>query len=238
MEESSKRIKDDLETGCSEERSAEMLCPVCGDELRSGVHPEGRQFFVRCKSNRAHFEMVGETLNLLDGSERGMAMEMPESYKRIKDALAVGCSEEELAEMRCPICGSELDFEVHPEGRQFFMRCQSDSAHLAMTGETLNPPDWYENRMVMKMPASHRRIKDALTAGCSQKEFAEMRCPICGDELRLAVDQKLRAFHVRCQSDSTHLSMHGEILKPPEWYRNKVTIWCQDGKGGLVNGVS
>ena len=230
MKESSKNTRNDLRAGSSGERSAEMSCPVCGDELLLGVHADSRQFFVRCQSNRTHFEMVGETVALPDGSTKRMRTEIPESYKRINDALMAGCSEQEFAEMRCPICGDELDFAVHSEGRQFIMRCQSDSAHLAMTGETLNPPGWYAKRMATKMPESHKRIRDALAAGCSEKDFSEMRCPVCGDELRLAVDRMLEEFHVSCQSDSTHLSMHGEILSAPDWYTNKVTIWCRVGE--------
>ena len=70
---------------------------------------------------------------------------MEESHERIRNALIAGCSEEQFAEMRCPKCGDALVFSVHPKGHKFFVRCQFDSTHFAMHGETHNPPAWWES---------------------------------------------------------------------------------------------
>jgi ribosomal protein S27E len=69
-----------------------------------------------------------------------------------------------------------------------------------------------------KMSASNEHILNALTAGCTEKEFVEMRCTKCGNGLRLFVHPKGKQFFVRCPTDNTHLAMHGEAHSPPEWW--------------------
>ena len=66
------------------------------------------------------------------------------SHEQIRAALSTGCSEEEFSEMRCPKCGGGVLFVVHPNGRGYFIRCQTDNTHLAMSGENLTPPKWWE----------------------------------------------------------------------------------------------
>jgi len=68
------------------------------------------------------------------------------------------------------------------------------------------------------MELTHAQIKDALSKGCSESEFTEMRCPECGDELVFRAHPD-GTFFVRCRADSGHLSMHGENLNPPDWWR-------------------
>ncbi len=72
------------------------------------------------------------------------------------------------------------------------------------------------------MEDSFDDIRNALTSGCSEEEFLEMRCPECGAELDLTVHPSGRKFFVRCQEDSTHLAMHDEATTAPEWWRKKV----------------
>jgi DNA-directed RNA polymerase subunit RPC12/RpoP len=70
------------------------------------------------------------------------------THEQIRQALATGCSEEELKEMRCPICGSEVLFYVHPNRRTCFIRCKQDSSHMAMHEENLSSPDWWAKYVV------------------------------------------------------------------------------------------
>jgi hypothetical protein len=62
-----------------------------------------------------------------------------------------------------------------------------------------------------------------LVSGCSEDEFRELRCPVCGDSLTLNVHPKLHSFFVRCVSSSVHLGRHGEIVEAPSWWQSRVT---------------
>jgi hypothetical protein len=68
---------------------------------------------------------------------------MDDLFEKIKNTLTGGCSEMEFKDLRCPVCGSELNLVVHPHGHKFFVRCQKDSTHLAMHGEATTTPDWW-----------------------------------------------------------------------------------------------
>jgi hypothetical protein len=66
------------------------------------------------------------------------------THKEIRQALLAGCSEDELKTMRCPVCGGEVTFHVHPRRRMFFIRCIADTTHMAMGGTNLSSPEWWE----------------------------------------------------------------------------------------------
>ncbi len=55
-----------------------------------------------------------------------------------------GCAEEQFDEMNCPTCGGPLTLSVHPDMRQFFVRCASDTTHVAMHGENAAAPEWWK----------------------------------------------------------------------------------------------
>jgi predicted RNA-binding Zn-ribbon protein involved in translation (DUF1610 family) len=67
-----------------------------------------------------------------------------EEYKRIKAALASGCTEEQFKAMRCPKCGAALIFRVSPRtGRTFSVGC----------GKAEPPPDfWLVEDMIGESP--------------------------------------------------------------------------------------
>ena len=69
------------------------------------------------------------------------------TQENIRKALSEGCSHEEFLQMRCPKCHGDLQVTVHPKGRKFFVRCTKDSTHLAMQGESENPPEWFRERI-------------------------------------------------------------------------------------------
>lgn len=66
------------------------------------------------------------------------------THAEIRQALVLGCSEETLKEIRCPVCGGGTSFDVHPRGKGFVIRCDSDTTHMHMTGANLSPPDWFK----------------------------------------------------------------------------------------------
>ena len=71
----------------------------------------------------------------------------PEEYAKIeqlRNALLSGCSEEEFLAMRCPECGSEFTFHVHPDDPAFFLLCNRSGSHVAMTVEAPEYVDWWK----------------------------------------------------------------------------------------------
>ena len=61
--------------------------------------------------------------------------------------LLAGCSEEEFAAFRCPVCGGGLELNVHPDLRCFFVRCVASSVHLGKHGEIEQAPAWWQSRV-------------------------------------------------------------------------------------------
>lgn len=66
------------------------------------------------------------------------------THGEIRQSLSSGCSEEDLKAMRCPVCGGGVSFHVHPRGKMFFIRCESDNGHMAMTDANPSPPEWWK----------------------------------------------------------------------------------------------
>ena len=61
----------------------------------------------------------------------------------IRSRMVGGCGADEFAAMRCPACRSGLELHVHSRGRMFFVRCVSDSTHVAFHAVTRNAPEWW-----------------------------------------------------------------------------------------------
>jgi hypothetical protein len=66
------------------------------------------------------------------------------NHEEIRRALMSGCTEETLRSIRCPICGGDTTFLVHPRGKGFVIRCDADTSHMHMTAANLSPPDWWK----------------------------------------------------------------------------------------------
>ena len=65
------------------------------------------------------------------------------THGEIRKALVTGCSEETLKAIRCPVCGGESIFVVHPRGKGFVIRCDADATHMHMSDANLSPPEWW-----------------------------------------------------------------------------------------------
>ena len=58
-----------------------------------------------------------------------------------------GCTKTQFDEMKCPASGDPLILSVHPSMRKFFVRCASDTTHIAMHGENLAAPEWWKEHI-------------------------------------------------------------------------------------------
>ena len=70
----------------------------------------------------------------------------PEQCEVIGDfraRLVAGCSAEEFAGMRCPVCGGRLELDVHSRGRMFFVRCVADTTHVAFHAVNPDASAWW-----------------------------------------------------------------------------------------------
>jgi hypothetical protein len=68
----------------------------------------------------------------------------------IRDRLLAGCTAEEFAAMRCPVCGAVLNLSTLPRGgtrAAIHVMCTSSLAHVAFhTGSPVAPEWWAEHR--------------------------------------------------------------------------------------------
>lgn len=69
--------------------------------------------------------------------------EQCEAIGDIRARMVAGCSAEEFAVMRCPVCGGSLELCVHPRGRVFFVRCVADTTHVAFHAVNPDAPAWW-----------------------------------------------------------------------------------------------
>lgn len=78
--------------------------------------------------------------------------------------------------------------------------------------------------------SAHAQIRETIASGCTEEEFKKMRCPRCGAPLVLCVHPRLRTFWVRCEWDTSHMSMTEESQSQtgPEWWKKYVLEigWC------------
>jgi hypothetical protein len=76
-------------------------------------------------------------LNADEANPGGEASARPDVCQRLVD----GCSEDEFANMRCPVCNGHL--VLHPRGRSFSIRCKTNALHLMKHGTTEKAPKWW-----------------------------------------------------------------------------------------------
>ncbi|WP_165250479.1 hypothetical protein [Paludisphaera soli] len=65
------------------------------------------------------------------------------THEEIRRVLMEGCSEELLKAIHCPVCGGGSSFHVHPRGKSFVIRCDSDTTHMHLSDTNPSPPDWW-----------------------------------------------------------------------------------------------
>jgi hypothetical protein len=54
------RIREVLQSQCSEEEFRQLRCPQCGGEVTLRLNHDGRRFFVRCIADNSHLAMHGK----------------------------------------------------------------------------------------------------------------------------------------------------------------------------------
>ena len=104
------------------------------------------------------------------------------------------------------------------------------SVHLANRAAYHAAATEYRNHE--RRPERWRKIDaifGSVLSGCSEEEFASLRCPVCDGGLQLDVHPKLRSFFVRCAVSSLHLGKHGEMEQSPTWWHSRVSGgWYED----------
>ena len=61
----------------------------------------------------------------------------------IRSQVLTGCSAEEFAALRCPVCGSPLRLDSHPRRRIVSVACVEDTSHVRFDGVFVEPPAWW-----------------------------------------------------------------------------------------------
>ena len=70
------------------------------------------------------------------------------TYDEIRATLtSPGCSEEQFNELVCSDCGGPLKLSVHPDMRQFAVRCASDPTHVGFHAENDAAPEWWKTHV-------------------------------------------------------------------------------------------
>ncbi len=89
--------------------------------------------------------------------------------------------------------------------------------------QRMNPPKYEvtseDEERIGRIDAIIRRLK----AGCSEEDFAKLRCPACGAALALHVHPNLHNFAVACTASTLHLMRHADISEAPAWWRSRIT---------------
>jgi hypothetical protein len=61
----------------------------------------------------------------------------------IRGKVLTGCSAEEFAALRCPVCGGPLRLDAHPRRRIVSVGCVADTSHVRFDGVVAEPPAWW-----------------------------------------------------------------------------------------------
>lgn len=81
------------------------------------------------------------------------------------------------------------------------------------------------------------KIVQRLLQGCSEDEFAQLRCPVCAQRLVLSVHPNLRSFCVRCAANTLHFIRHESVSRAPRWWQNKISGgWFDDSQCAQPSG--
>jgi len=133
-----------------------------------------------------------------------------------------------------------------PEAKTRCIKCNAEIliATAERTGGSCMPCHRRANPVTLEVtvtPDDERRWRanDAIIArllgGCSEGEFASLRCPVCDGALSLSVHPRLHSFCVRCVSSTLHLCRHGTITEAPAWWHAHVSDdWLDSNEKDLA----
>ena len=66
--------------------------------------------------------------------------------EEIRGRVLGGCSDEEFAALRCPVCGSGLTLDSHPRpsgAALVFVACSTSTVHVGFTDRAVVAPAWW-----------------------------------------------------------------------------------------------
>jgi hypothetical protein len=64
-------------------------------------------------------------------------------------------------------------------------------------------------------------IRGILARGCTEEEFNQLRCPVCGAALSLHVHPDLTQLNAYCSSPTMHVTLQ-ESVAPQTWFKKYV----------------
>ena len=120
---------------------------------------------------------------------------------------------------KCAKCGAEILVTTARRTGGICMKCE----------QAANPPNYAvtaEDEMRFK---EIDKIVLRLHQGCSEEEFAQLRCPVCNGAVTLSVHPSLNAFCVRCADNTLHFIRHESTSRAPRWWKKRITGgWYDD----------
>jgi len=116
---------------------------------------------------------------------------------------------------KCSQCGALILLATAERTGGMCMPCKVRSDQPNVPKYEITPEDQERFR---KIDEIFRRLME----GCTEEEFTNLRCPVCGAALIFHVHPKLHSFFVRCAASNLHLSRHGNISEAPAWWHGRI----------------
>jgi hypothetical protein len=98
-------------------------------------------------------ERLGGLCALCHYADNPHRFELPPDFEQRRQAIdeirkkvLAGCSAEEFAVLKCPVCASKLKIDTHPrpgDSAYVFVACTIDTSHVAFTDEAEIAPHWW-----------------------------------------------------------------------------------------------
>jgi hypothetical protein len=119
------------------------------------------------------------------------------------------------AKSRCNECDTEILVVTAEQTGGLCIPChrRANPATVEVTVTSDDEMRWRKNDAIIAR----------LLSGCSEDEFALLRCPVCDGALSLSVHPRLHSFCVRCVSSTLHLCRHETVAAPPGWWHAHVS---------------
>jgi hypothetical protein len=78
--------------------------------------------------------------------------------------------------------------------------------------------------------APYAYIRELLSRGCTEEEFATLRCPVCSAPASLRVHHTRPLAFVFCPLQTTHLAMHVGCLSRQPWWSKVPNVGWYDAQ--------
>ena len=116
-------------------------CSQCGADILLATAERTGGVYMPCKR---HSDQPTPTEYEITPADEERFRKNDEIFRRLLE----GCTEEEFTKLGCPVCGSALILNVHPELHTFSVRCPVSAAHLMRHESISEAPAWWHGRML------------------------------------------------------------------------------------------